>query len=68
MQKWIIWHGRETTVVKTHVLLPPEEKQSQEGPGDVHKVINICWIKIFPVKAFGQSNKILVWPDKATHR
>lgn len=67
MQKWVTWHDRATTVVITHSLLPPEEKWSQ-GPGDVHKVINTCWVRIFPVKTFGQSNKILAWPDKATHR
>lgn len=25
-------------------------------------------MSIFPAKAFGQSNKILAWPNKAVHR
>lgn len=51
-----------------HLLLPTEEIWCQEGVSDVYKVINIWQMRIFPVKAFSQSNKILAWPDKATHR
>lgn len=68
MQSWITWRSSRTPAILPPPLFPTEEKRCQEGVGDVYEVINIWQMRVFPVKAFSQSNKILAWPDKATHR
>lgn len=62
MQNWITWQGRGMTSHNLPLTLTKKKKKrSRGGLGNIYKLINICQMRIFPVKAFGQSNKI--WPD-----